>query len=110
MVARKSSVVKVKEKELPKVAERRVDPKLKLNTLADAIVGGMLTVPLESELVVEKKMNGRQHRSVCVVKKVEEGLVTAWDETLNRWYLFNPAEVEKNGIVVKVLKRAASTS
>lgn len=60
MVDRKSSVIKAKEKELPKVAERRVDPKLKLNTLADAIVGGMLTVPLESELVVEKKTNERK--------------------------------------------------
>lgn len=110
MVTRKSSVVKEKQKELPKVAERKVDPKIKIATLADAILEGKLDVPVESEIIVEKKMNGRQHRSICVVKKIEEGLVTAWDETLNRWYLFNPAETEKHGIVVKVLKLAASSS
>lgn len=110
MVARKSSIVKAKEKELPKIPERKADPKLKLNTLQEAIVDGVLVVPLESEIIVEKRMNGRPHRSICVVKKVEEGLVTAWDETLNRWYLFNPSETEKHGIVVKILKLAASSS
>lgn len=102
MAIRKPLIEKPKKKELPHVDERKVNKKLDVNSLPPAIVEGKLVVPLETEIIVVKPYNGKTQRSICTIKKIDDDTVSAWDETLNRWYLFNPAEVEGRGVTIRV--------
>jgi hypothetical protein len=103
MVTRKSSLKKKEkpEEELgPK--PRKVDSKLKLSLLEDAIKDGKLTAPVGSELIVERPHDGRKQKMVCTVREVDDKKVTTWDETLGRWFVFEPSSIEKHGILVKI--------
>ena len=109
MVARKPLISKSKEKEVPTTLPKKVNAKLNVEGLQNAVVDGMLVVPLESEVIVVKSVNGKVQKSSCIIKRIEENTVHAWDETLERWYLFNPTEVEKKGLIIKISKMATSS-
>ena len=107
MVVRKSQFGKDSTKSTEKASfasKGRKPPRVNLNELEDAYQNGIWLVPVGGELLVEKKTDGKVQKSVCLVKKLEEGLIHAWDETFERWFLFNVASLEANNIVVKILK------
>lgn len=105
MVFRKSFSQKSndKDKNLIHVPKgRKPHQKQDISKLQNVIVEGKLAVPLETEIIVEKKRDGKVQRSLCIIKKIEENMVSAWDETNDQWYLFNPETVEKSGTIIKV--------
>lgn len=93
-----------KKTKAPAPKERKVNKETDIESLPPAIVEGKLAVPIDTEIVVVKPHNGRTQKSICTIKKIEDDMVSAWDETLSRWYLFNPAEVEGRGTVIRVNK------
>lgn len=102
MVARKTGFVKSQEKKLIEAPRGRKPGPGKIDALEDAYRDGAWTVPIGGDVIVERSMGGRRQRSICVVRKIEERLVETWDETLDRWFSFNPADLEPNGILAKV--------
>lgn len=105
MVTRKTGFSKVEEKKQIEVPKGRKPDSGKLDDLEDAYKDGMWRAPVSSEIIVERKMSGKRQRSLCIVKKVEENLVEAWDETLDRWFLFNPIDLVAGGVVVKLPRK-----
>lgn len=108
MAFRKSLVQKPNDKDrnliqVPK--GRRPHQKQDISKLQNVIVEGKLAVPVETEIIVEKKRDGKVQRSLCIIKKIEENMVSAWDETNDQWFLFNPETAEKNGVIIKVYDR-----
>jgi hypothetical protein len=103
MVTRKTGFSAPKEKKLIDVPRGRKAPSVKIEDLSDAYQDGKWTVPVGGEIVVERKLSGKRQRSLCIVRTVSDNLVETWEETFDRWFSFNPAELEKGGVVVKIL-------
>lgn len=103
MVVRKQIVKKKEEK--PKVEtspSRKVTSDVK--ALPEAIVDGKFVANVGEDIIVVRRVAGKTQKSVCIVKEVSVDYVSTWDDTMNRWFAFNPADVEKHDIVVKKAK------
>lgn len=105
MVTRKTGFSKAEEKKQVEVPKGRKPEPGKLDDLEDAFRDGVWHAPVASEIIVERKMSGKRQRSLCIVKKVEENLVETWDETLDRWFLFNPIDLVKGGVIAKLPRK-----
>lgn len=96
---------KVKEKR-EKVKSTSKKPKeVALDLMEDAVVEGKIVVPVGTTILTVRPYRHETQKSQCIVMKIEDDLVSCWDETMEYWYCFNPSQIEKNGIVVKVIKR-----
>lgn len=106
MVTRKSLITKEKDKKLIEVPPGRKPPSIDLSSLENAFNDGTWNVPIGEEIIVERRLDGKRQKSLCIVKKIDDsGVVHVWDETLDRWFLFDPPSLEKNGILVKKINK-----
>lgn len=100
MVAKNS-----KKNDSERAEERKVNSKLKIESLIDAIVDNIFTGNIGDELIVVKQRDGKIQKSICTVKKIEGEEIHTWDETKNQWYIFSAEGVLKHGITVKKLSK-----
>ena len=100
MVAKNS-----KKNDSERAEERKVNSKLKIESLIDAIVDNIFTGNIGDELIVVKQRDGKIQKSICTVKKIEGEEIHTWDETKNQWYIFSVEGVLKHGITVKKLSK-----
>lgn len=98
-----SNVKKNVEKKSPEKKPReprKVKIKLDIDDLDDAIVDGMLTVPLRSKVLFERVVNQKVEIHMGFVHTVADGAVNIWDETANRFFVFDVHEADR--VKVKV--------
>lgn len=69
--------------------------------LADAVVDGRLTVDVGREIVVVQEKDGKIVSSICTIMKIEDGLVSSWDETYSYWYCFRPDKLSDRVVTIK---------
>ena len=83
----------------PKRVARVPKPKIDMANAPDAIVDGQLVVPIGTRVAIPRVRARQQILSVCVIHKLEEGVLHVWDETLTQWFIFNVTDP----VVVKVM-------
>jgi hypothetical protein len=88
---------KEKKPRAPRVKKIKFD----IDKAPDAIVEGKLIVPFGTKVIIPRIKSGKESLSECVLMKIDDDVVHAWDETLNQWYLFKVTD----NIVVKVDNR-----
>lgn len=96
-----------KEKKV-RVKSTAVKPKKSedVSVMEDAVVDGKIVVPVDTVLLTVRHYSNEVQRCICVIKKIEDDLVSCWDETMEYWWCFNPSQVEKHNIIIKVKKKA----
>lgn len=105
MVSRKNVIEKDKDKPVIEDTSRKLDKKVKITSLPDAIQEGKWIVPEGGEVIIERYRAGsKPSKSICVVKKVDDINIDTWDATLEQWFNFSVPDALKAGIVIKILK------
>ena len=100
-----SNVGKEKEEKVIEDTSRKVNSKLKLDSLPDAIQEGKWTVPEGGEVIIERwRAGNKKNKSICVVRKIDGENIDTWDATLEQWYNFSVSDAVKAGLIVKVSK------
>ena len=89
---------KEKKPRTPRVKKIKFD----ISKAPDAIVEGKLIVPFGTKVIIPRTKAGKESLSECVIMKMDDNVVHAWDETLNQWYLFKVTE----NLVVKIDDRS----
>ena len=79
-------------------AQRVKKIKFDIASAPDAIVEGKLIVPFGTKVIIPRTKSGKESLSECVLMKMDDDVVHAWDETLNQWYLFKVTD----NLIVKV--------
>ena len=107
MAARKVQKTKAKEKKPRAVStSTKVGANVDIDALEDAVVDGKIVVPVDSKLLTVRTYSTEVMKCTCIVKRIDEDLVSCWDETMEYWYCFNPSQIHKHNLIIKVLKRA----
>ena len=107
MAARKVQKTKTKEKKPRAVStSTKVGVNVDIDALEDAVVDGKIVVPVDSKLLTVRTYSTEVMKCTCIVKRIDEDLVSCWDETMEYWYCFNPSQIHKHNLIIKVLKRA----
>jgi hypothetical protein len=108
MVTRKVVVEKDKEKPVLEDTSRKLDKKIKIEALADAIQEGNWIVPIGGEVLIERtRAGGKKNKSICVVRKIDGENIDTWDATIEQWFNFSVPDIVKAGLTVKVYKGVA---
>lgn len=103
MISRKQHIKK--EKKVRIVNLEKIKKGFDHSTLQEAVVDNKLVATIGSELVVIRKLNGKEALHKCSIQSVSEtGLVSVWDDTLQQCYAFLLSEPPK---IIKILKMAS---
>lgn len=88
-IERKMMTVKPEKKKTEEVNTKKVKRGFKHDALADAIIDGKFAGAIGSEILVNRFRNGKESLHICTVKEIDNnGLLHAWDETLQQWFVF----------------------
>jgi hypothetical protein len=95
-VKRKVFQEKPEKEKLVEIPTKKIKKGFKVDTLQDAIIDGVFTGHVGSELIVERFRNGKNSLIVCTVKTIDpDGLIHTWDDTVNQWFDFSTKEPPK---------------
>lgn len=89
-----------KEKKIRTPRTKKI--KFDISKAPDAIVEGRLIVPFGTKVIIPRIKSGKESLSECVLMKIDDDVVHAWDETLNQWYLFKVTD----NLIVKIDDRS----
>lgn len=80
------------------VKPKKVNDKI-VNSLTNAIVDGKIKFSSGSKVYASRRRDGKTVVVLCEIRSIkEDGLVEAWDETVNQWFMFDintPPEILK---------------
>lgn len=80
------------------VKPKKTNDKL-IASLKDAIIEGKINFSSGSKVYASRRRDGKTVVVLCEIRDIkEDGLVEAWDETVNQWFIFDiksPPEILK---------------
>jgi len=94
------------KKPKPQRVARIPRPKVDMETAPDAIVEGKLVVPLGTKVAIPRTRGRQQILSVCIIHKVEDDIVSVWDETMTQWFVFKLTDP----VVIKVMPSSGASA